>query len=149
MGRIVEVDNLGTDSDHTFMRRCLQLARNGRGTTYPNPSVGSLLTVDDHIIGEGFTSSYGGNHAEVNAIRSVADPSRLKRATLYVTLEPCSHFGKTPPCADLIIEKKNTACGHRNPGPQSTGGRRRGDKAPKSGMRSVGGGSGRSLYGAS
>ncbi len=85
------------------MSRALEIARNGLGTTAPNPMVGAILVHDKKIIGEGFTSPYGGPHAEVNAIRSVADKTLLKQSTLYVTLEPCSHFGKTPPCADLII----------------------------------------------
>ena len=86
--------------------RCIQLAKNGLGTTFPNPMVGSVIVHNKKIIGEGFTSPFGGPHAEVNAIRSVADPSLLGEATLYVTLEPCSHYGKTPPCADLIVEHK-------------------------------------------
>jgi len=85
------------------MLRCIELGKNGLGSTYPNPMVGSVIVYQDAIIGEGFTSPYGGHHAEVNAINSVSDKSLLKKATLYVTLEPCSHFGKTPPCADLII----------------------------------------------
>lgn len=97
----------------TYIKRCLQIAKNGIGTTRPNPSVGSVLVVDDKIIGEGFTSPYGGSHAEVNAIVSVEDKSLLSKATLYVTLEPCSHFGKTPPCSDLIIASgiKNVVIG--------------------------------------
>jgi diaminohydroxyphosphoribosylaminopyrimidine deaminase/5-amino-6-(5-phosphoribosylamino)uracil reductase len=82
----------------------LQIAKNGIGTARPNPSVGAVIVHQDMIIGEGFTAPYGGNHAEVNAINSVEDKSLLKGATLYVTLEPCSHFGKTPPCADLIVK---------------------------------------------
>ena len=89
-----------------YMRRCLELAKKGIGTTRPNPSVGAVVVHNDKIIGEGFTSAYGGSHAEVNAINSVKDQALLKEATLYVTLEPCSHFGKTPPCSDLIIEKQ-------------------------------------------
>ncbi len=85
------------------MQRCLQLAKKGIGTTRPNPSVGAVVVYKDTIIGEGFTSPYGGAHAEVNAIQSVKDTSVLSKATLYVTLEPCAHFGKTPPCADLIV----------------------------------------------
>lgn len=88
------------------MRRCLELAKKGIGTTRPNPSVGAVIVHNDKIIGEGFTSAYGGSHAEVNAIHSVKDQALLKEATIYVTLEPCSHFGKTPPCSDLIIEKQ-------------------------------------------
>jgi len=87
-----------------YIERCLQLAKNGLGTTRPNPMVGCVVVLDDKIIGEGYTSPYGGNHAEVNAIESVADKSILSKATLYVSLEPCSHFGKTPPCADLIVK---------------------------------------------
>lgn len=86
-----------------YIRRCLELGANGIGTARPNPSVGAVLVHEDKIIGEGYTSPYGGPHAEVNAINAVKDLSLLKEATLYVTLEPCSHFGKTPPCADLIV----------------------------------------------
>jgi diaminohydroxyphosphoribosylaminopyrimidine deaminase/5-amino-6-(5-phosphoribosylamino)uracil reductase len=86
-----------------YIKRCIQIAKNGLGSTAPNPMVGCVIVVDNTIIGEGFTSPYGGNHAEVNAIQSVKNKELLKNATLYVTLEPCSHFGKTPPCSDLII----------------------------------------------
>lgn len=88
------------------IQRCLQLAKNGIGTTRPNPSVGAVIVCKDKIIGEGYTSVYGGNHAEVNAINSVVNKELLKEATIYVTLEPCAHFGKTPPCADLIVKHK-------------------------------------------
>lgn len=88
------------------MLRCIQLGKNGLGNTAPNPMVGSVIVHNNKIIGEGFTSSYGGNHAEVNAIKSVKDKELLLDATLYVTLEPCFHHGKTPPCADLIIKHK-------------------------------------------
>lgn len=74
------------------------------GTTRPNPSVGAVIVVHNKVIAEGFTSAYGGPHAEVNAIQAVKDISILKDATMYVTLEPCAHFGKTPPCADLIVK---------------------------------------------
>lgn len=86
-----------------YIKRCIEIAKNGLGTARPNPMVGSVIVHEDSIIGEGYTSKYGGNHAEVNAIHSVKDKSLLKQATLYVTLEPCSHYGKTPPCSDLII----------------------------------------------
>ncbi|MEZ4853799.1 bifunctional diaminohydroxyphosphoribosylaminopyrimidine deaminase/5-amino-6-(5-phosphoribosylamino)uracil reductase RibD [Flavobacterium sp.] len=86
-----------------FMERALQLAKNGLGTTYPNPLVGSVIVHDGKIIGEGWHKKAGEPHAEVNAVHSVKDKSLLKEATIYVTLEPCSHFGKTPPCCDLII----------------------------------------------
>jgi len=88
------------------MRRCLELSKKGLGTTRPNPSVGAVLVCDGQIIGEGYTSVYGGSHAEVNAIQSVKDKTRLQESTLYVTLEPCVHFGKTPPCTDLILSSK-------------------------------------------
>jgi diaminohydroxyphosphoribosylaminopyrimidine deaminase/5-amino-6-(5-phosphoribosylamino)uracil reductase len=92
-------------SDENAISRCIQIARNGLGTTRPNPMVGAIIVHEHKIIGEGYTSPYGGPHAEVNAIRSVSDHELLKEATLYVTLEPCSHYGKTPPCTDLIIAK--------------------------------------------
>ncbi|MBN2747287.1 MAG: bifunctional diaminohydroxyphosphoribosylaminopyrimidine deaminase/5-amino-6-(5-phosphoribosylamino)uracil reductase RibD, partial [Bacteroidales bacterium] len=93
--------------DHEiYMRRCLELARNGQGNVAPNPMVGSVIVHHDRIIGEGFHQKYGGPHAEVNAINSVKDQELLKTSTLFVNLEPCAHHGKTPPCSDLIIEKK-------------------------------------------
>jgi diaminohydroxyphosphoribosylaminopyrimidine deaminase/5-amino-6-(5-phosphoribosylamino)uracil reductase len=85
------------------MRRCIELAKNGLGTTYPNPLVGSVIVHEGKIIGEGWHKKAGEPHAEVNAVNSVKDKSLLKEATIYVSLEPCSHFGKTPPCCDLII----------------------------------------------
>lgn len=94
------------DSHETYMKRCLEIAKNGLGNTRPNPAVGAVIVHNNIIIGEGYTSKYGGPHAEVNAIRSVTDKSLLKNATIYVTLEPCSHHGKTPPCSDLIINNK-------------------------------------------
>ncbi|OMQ08059.1 bifunctional diaminohydroxyphosphoribosylaminopyrimidine deaminase/5-amino-6-(5-phosphoribosylamino)uracil reductase RibD [[Flexibacter] sp. ATCC 35103] len=89
-----------------YIKRCIKLAQNGFGTTYPNPMVGSVVVYEDQIIGEGWHRKAGEPHAEVNAIQSVKDKSLLKKATIYVSLEPCSHFGKTPPCCDLIIEHK-------------------------------------------
>jgi len=86
-----------------YIKRCIEIAKNGLGYTRPNPMVGCVIVHDNKIIGEGFTSPYGNNHAEVNAINSVKDKSLLTESTLYVTLEPCSHFGKTPPCANLIV----------------------------------------------
>lgn len=89
-----------------YMRRALQLARGGEGRTAPNPMVGAVVVAGDRIIGEGYHRTFGGPHAEVNAIASVSESDRplLKEATIYVTLEPCSHYGKTPPCSKLIIE---------------------------------------------
>ena len=86
------------------MQRCIQIAKNGVGAALPNPSVGAVIVYENKIIGEGFTAAYGGPHAEVNAINSVKDKSLLKKSTIYVSLEPCSHFGKTPPCCDLILK---------------------------------------------
>ncbi|NJB70539.1 diaminohydroxyphosphoribosylaminopyrimidine deaminase/5-amino-6-(5-phosphoribosylamino)uracil reductase [Saonia flava] len=93
-------------TDEKYISRCIQLGKNGLGNTAPNPMVGSVIVYNNKIIGEGYTSPYGGNHAEVNAINSVASKELLKESTLYVTLEPCSHHGKTPPCADLIVKNK-------------------------------------------
>ncbi len=89
-----------------YIKRCILISKNGKVAAIPNPSVGAVIVFEDKIIGEGFTAAFGGNHAEVNAINSVLDKSLLKKATLYVSLEPCSHFGKTPPCADLIVHFK-------------------------------------------
>ncbi|MES2863913.1 MAG: bifunctional diaminohydroxyphosphoribosylaminopyrimidine deaminase/5-amino-6-(5-phosphoribosylamino)uracil reductase RibD [Bacteroidota bacterium] len=89
-----------------YMKRCLQLAKNGLGTTYPNPLVGSVIVHNGKIIGEGWHKKAGEPHAEVNAINSVKNKDLLTESTIYVSLEPCSHFGKTPPCANLIIEHK-------------------------------------------
>lgn len=89
--------------DIKFMGRCLELASKAEGLTYPNPMVGSVIVHNGSIIGEGFHLKAGGPHAEVVAINSVSDKTMLKYSTLYVNLEPCSHFGQTPPCADLII----------------------------------------------
>ena len=89
-----------------YIKRCIELAKNGLGTTYPNPLVGSVIVCDGKIIGEGWHRKAGGPHAEVNAVNSVKDKSLLSKSTIYVSLEPCSHFGKTPPCCDLIIANK-------------------------------------------
>ncbi|WP_282136117.1 bifunctional diaminohydroxyphosphoribosylaminopyrimidine deaminase/5-amino-6-(5-phosphoribosylamino)uracil reductase RibD [Seonamhaeicola maritimus] len=89
-----------------YIKRCIEIAKNGLGKTRPNPMVGAVIVCNNNIISEGYTSAFGGNHAEVNAINSVIDKELLKEATLYVTLEPCSHFGKTPPCSDLIIKNE-------------------------------------------
>ena len=89
-----------------YMKRCLELAVKGLGHVAPNPMVGCVIVYEDEIIGEGYHEQYGQAHAEVNAINSVKNKDLLKKSTLYVNLEPCSHFGKTPPCADLITEHK-------------------------------------------
>lgn len=95
------------------MHRALQLAEIGRGSVSPNPMVGCVIVHNDLIIGEGWHRKYGDWHAEVNAVNSVLDKSKLSESTVYVTLEPCSHFGKTPPCADLLVKhqvKKVVIC---------------------------------------
>ena len=95
------------------MRRCLQLASNGRQNAKPNPMVGAVIVAaDGRIIGEGYHVRCGEGHAEVNAFASVRpeDEPLLKDATIYVSLEPCSHYGKTPPCADLIVRKGVKRC---------------------------------------
>ena len=88
------------------MKRCLELAQKGAGLVSPNPMVGCVIVYEGEIIGEGFHQEYGEGHAEVNAINSINDKSLLNKSTLYVNLEPCAHFGKTPPCSNLIIENK-------------------------------------------
>lgn len=87
-----------------YMKRCLELAKKGIPSTRPNPSVGAVLVYKNRIIGEGFTSPFGGSHGEVNCINSVVNKDLISKSTLYVSLEPCSHTGKTPPCADLIVK---------------------------------------------
>lgn len=113
------------NTSEKYMQRCLKLAELGLRAAMPNPSVGAVLVFEDKIIGEGFTSSYGGAHAEVNCIDAVKekDKSKIEKSTLYVSLEPCSHFGKTPPCSDLIIEKKipKVVIGSQDPNPLVAG----------------------------
>ncbi len=87
-----------------YMKRCLELAARGLGNVAPNPMVGSVIVYKDQIIGEGYHREYGMPHAEVNAIQSVKNKQLLKESTLFVSLEPCCHFGKTPPCTDIIIQ---------------------------------------------
>jgi len=106
-----------------YMRRCLQLASLAAGNTAPNPMVGAVLVYHDRIIAEGFHQRYGEAHAEVNCLQHVIDQEILQNSTLYVSLEPCAHFGKTPPCADLIIRKgiKKVVVGCRDPFDQVNG----------------------------
>lgn len=105
------------------MLRCLQLARQGGGYTAPNPMVGAVLVCDDVIIGEGYHHRFGEPHAEPNAINSVVDKDLLKLSTLYVNLEPCSHYGKTPPCANLIVSSgiPRVVIGTLDPNPKVAG----------------------------
>ncbi len=92
--------------DEKYMLICLELAKKGIRNVAPNPMVGCVIVYKNQIIGEGYHQKYGENHAEVNAINSVSNKDLLKECTLYVNLEPCAHFGKTPPCSNLIIESK-------------------------------------------
>lgn len=113
---MVEVEN-------KYMARCISLARGGAGCVAPNPMVGAVVVHQGKIIGEGYHRKYGEVHAEVNAIASVRDESLLKEATMYVSLEPCSHYGKTPPCAELIIKKQipRVVIGCLDPFPEVSG----------------------------
>lgn len=91
--------------DHTYMQRCFYLARLGRGYVAPNPMVGCVIVAEGRIIGEGYHRQYGGPHAEVNALNSVTEKHLLSKSTVYVNLEPCSHYGKTPPCAARLVKE--------------------------------------------
>lgn len=112
-------------TDEKYMRRALQLARLGRGSVHTNPMVGAVIVHNGRIIGEGFHRRYGEGHAEVNAVASVsaADAALLPESTIYVTLEPCSHYGKTPPCSKLIIDKgiRRIVVGSLDPFPEVSG----------------------------
>ncbi len=109
--------------DESMMRRCFNLAIKGVGNVAPNPLVGSVVCYGEVIIGEGYHQKCGEAHAEVNAIRSVENPELLKKSTLYVNLEPCSHFGKTPPCSDLIIKSgiQKVVISNLDPNPKVAG----------------------------
>lgn len=95
-----------TNFDERMMQRCVQLAENGLGTTYPNPMVGCVIVHEEKVIAEGWHRKAGEPHAEVNAILQVTDKEILKKSVLYVSLEPCAHHGRTPPCSDLIIHSE-------------------------------------------
>lgn len=111
-----------TNLDEVFMRRCLQLAANGLGRVRPNPLVGCVVVKDGAVVSEGFHQQYGENHAERNALLRIDDET-ARGSTLYVNLEPCSHYGKTPPCADLIVQKgvAKVVCCNDDPNPQVAG----------------------------
>ena len=113
------------NSDEDFMRRCLDLARLGEYYVAPNPMVGAVLVRGEQIVGEGWHQQYGGPHAEVNCFRDAESRGEtyFGDCTLYVSLEPCSHFGKTPPCANLIVEKKvkRVVVGSLDPNPKVSG----------------------------
>ena len=105
--RVTSLPTFASVSNHeSYMKRCLELAALGIGKVAPNPMVGCVIVHNDKIIGEGYHQQYGQAHAEVNAINAVQDKSLLTESTLYVNLEPCAHHGKTPPCADLIVQHK-------------------------------------------
>ena len=93
-----------SQQDEIFMERAIHLAKLGGVNVAPNPMVGAVIAIDDRIIGEGYHKAFGQPHAEVNAVNDVKDKELLKNATIYVSLEPCSHYGKTPPCADLLVK---------------------------------------------
>ncbi len=109
--------------DEKFMYRCLQLAKKGEGFTRPNPMVGAVIVHNGLIIGEGYHRRFAEAHAEVNAVRSVKNPALLPSSTMYVSLEPCAHHGKTPPCAELVVEKKipKVVIAVSDPNPQVSG----------------------------
>lgn len=109
--------------DIKFMERCIYLAKMGSGKVHPNPMVGAVVVHEGKIIGEGYHANYGGPHAEVNAIYSVKDTDLLKESSLYVNLEPCTHFGKTPPCTDLILARgiPRIVIGTPDPNPKVSG----------------------------
>lgn len=113
-----------SEPDIIYMNRAFELAVQGLGQVSPNPLVGCVIVHDGKIIGEGWHQEYGGPHAEVNAVESVSDKSLLKDSTVYVTLEPCAHFGKTPPCADLLVSHlvKKVVIANKDPFPLVNGG---------------------------
>ncbi|MGL5689412.1 MAG: bifunctional diaminohydroxyphosphoribosylaminopyrimidine deaminase/5-amino-6-(5-phosphoribosylamino)uracil reductase RibD, partial [Bacteroidales bacterium] len=114
---------MSESTDQQYMERCLQLARMAKRTARPNPMVGAVVVCDGKIIGEGYHRKCGEPHAEVNAIHSVKEKHLLKKSTIYVSLEPCSHYGKTPPCSELIIKSgiPRVVVGSLDPFPQVSG----------------------------
>ncbi len=117
--------NQSLDIHELYMHRCMELARQGAGHVAPNPMVGAVLVYENRVIGEGYHRQYGYEHAEVNCIRSVRpeDEPLIARSVLYVSLEPCAHYGKTPPCADLILSRgiPSVVVGCRDPFPAVNG----------------------------
>ncbi len=111
-------------SDEEFMLLCIELARKGMGSVAPNPMVGAVVVYNGEVIGKGYHQKFGEAHAEVNAINSVENKELLQHSTLYVNLEPCSHYGKTPPCAMLIVESKipRVVIGNKDPFSKVNGG---------------------------
>ena len=117
----IQLQNESSMTDQDFMRRAIALAERGRGWTSPNPLVGAVIVKDGRIIGEGYHEKYGELHAERNAIASLTESA--EGATIYVTLEPCCHYGKTPPCTEALIEHKlaRVVIGSRDPNPKVSG----------------------------
>ncbi|MGB3851422.1 MAG: bifunctional diaminohydroxyphosphoribosylaminopyrimidine deaminase/5-amino-6-(5-phosphoribosylamino)uracil reductase RibD [Tunicatimonas sp.] len=115
--------DLFSSEDQMFMRRALELAARGRGAVAPNPLVGCVIVKDGQIIAEGWHQRYGEAHAERNAVNQLSAPDRLVGSTVYVTLEPCSHHGKTPPCADLLVQHRvgRVIISNRDPNPLVNG----------------------------
>lgn len=113
-----------TSFNETIMQKCLELASKGLGWTSPNPLVGSVLVKDNEVISEGFHEYFGGAHAEANCLLNLSDPSKAVGGSLFVNLEPCSHFGKTPPCTEIIkaFGIKNVVIGALDPNPNVSGG---------------------------
>lgn len=111
------------EQDFIFLQRCIQLAELGTGYVNPNPRVGAVIVKNGIIIGEGYHTAWGKPHAEVEAVKTVANPEDLKSATLYVSLEPCNHYGKTPPCTELIINAgiPRVVMGCTDPNPEVSG----------------------------
>ena len=113
------IEYTSREKDEFYMWRCIELARRGRNGVGTNPMVGSVIVCNDTVIGEGYHSRFGGPHAEVNAVNSVSEENKkyLPMSTLYVNLEPCAHFGKTPPCSSMIVRMgiKRVVIGIRDP----------------------------------
>ena len=107
--------------EEKFMKMAIELAKKGKGKVNPNPLVGAVIVKNGEIIGQGYHSKYGGNHAEIEAINNATDD--VKGATIYVTLEPCFHYGKTPPCVDKLISSgiSKVVIGHLDPNPLVSG----------------------------
>lgn len=107
MAKFADMNGIATETDRRYMRRAIELARHGKAYASPNPMVGAVIVHEGRIIGEGYHRRAGEGHAEVNAVASVSEADRglLRDSTMYVTLEPCSHWGKTPPCAELLVEQ--------------------------------------------
>ena len=108
-----------SDDDIKYMREALALAEKGKGNVEPNPMVGAVIVKNGNIIGRGYHKKFGGPHAEIEAINSVQDKDDIKGATMYVTLEPCSHYGKTPPCCEALVRVriKRVVVGMIDPNP--------------------------------